>query len=101
MKNKYNKLIPQKILNTTWIDTYPHIIMASAILVDEKIARCNIGQYTLKKQYSINNPDLCQYVEKQFIANNIQEHIQIINEEFTKWLKQWRFHEDFKGIKPY
>lgn len=91
----------------TWVDTYPHIIYASVLLLDGKIENWKVGQYKWNdigdicghwKMDRLNDYEIKTTLWK---VNNDKEHRRVFNELAPKWFKQWKLADDFYGCKPY
>lgn len=88
-----------------WCDTYPHIIMASVILKDNKIKLWKVGQNPLKDKYNIDaliksHPEY-SYQEKEWTVFNDLGHNKVFDEHSKNWFKQWKLHEDYVGEGPF
>ena len=88
-----------------WCDTYPHIIIASVILKDNKIKLWKTGQNALKDKYDIENTVLnhpkYSYQEKEWTVYNDLEHEKVFNSYSKDWFKQWELHEKHLGGSPF
>lgn len=88
-----------------WCDTWPHEIVASVILKDNKIMLWKVGQNPLSDKYSIEglteaHPEY-SYAEKKWTVYNDLGHSKVFNQYSKKWMKQWEVHEDRLGGSPF
>jgi hypothetical protein len=88
-----------------WCDTYPHIIVASVILKNNKIKLWKTGENRLKDKYNIDmlikeHPEY-SYQEKEWTAYNDLGHNKVFAEYSKDWFRQWELHEDYKGMSPF
>lgn len=88
-----------------WCDTWPHTIVASVILKDNKIKLWKVGQNRLKDKYDIKglikaHPEY-SYQEKEWIVHNDLGHNKVFSEHSKKWYRQWKLHEDYHGSSPF
>ena len=88
-----------------WCDTYPHIIVASVILKDNKIKLWKVGQNRLRDTYDIEGTikihPAYSYEEKEWIVFNDLDHEKVFIEDSKKWFKQWEHHEKHLGGSPF
>lgn len=82
-----------------WLETYPHIIIASAI-VDEnnvlyewKVGERSYDDYFIHEGYSVKL--------KMWTVNNNVEHEKVFNSLSKQWFKNFKIAENFKGCMPY
>lgn len=88
-----------------WCDTWPHIIVASVILKDNKIKLWKVGEYSLKDKYNIEalmkeHPEY-SYQEKEWTVYNDLGHNKVFREHSRKWFSQWKLHEKHIGGSPF
>jgi len=83
-----------------WLETYPHSVFASVILVDNKIMLWKVGEYTLHSGYRIDLSK-CSYEEKEFVVNNDDEHNDVFEKLSKDWFRQWKMHEKHQGGTPF
>lgn len=105
-KEHFKKVVKSK--PTHWVDTYPHEIYASVLLLDNKILQWEIGETYWVSPLSIYiSPDMWSYIddlETKYISwtvHNSEEHNKVFQELAPEWFKQWEVHEMFRGFKPY
>lgn len=88
-----------------WADTWPHVVVASVILKDNKIIFWKIGESSLKNSFSIEalikDHPRYSYQEKKWTVNNDDEHNDIFYKYSREWFKQWEVHEDHVGCSPF
>ena len=90
-----------------WIETYPHKIYASVLLLDNKIDNWKVGQYEWKDMGNITNywkiDRINDYTVKTTFweVNSSEEHNLIFTKLSSEWFKQWELADDFMGGKPY
>lgn len=88
------------MLNKNWIETYPHKIYASVLLLDNKIIDYLIGEHYWKSPYNVTlrgqipYNDLCKCKTEYTFWNvdNREEH----NKVFSKLAKDWIKHQNKK-----
>jgi len=88
-----------------WCDTWPHTIVTSVILKDNKIKLWKTGQNPLKDKYDIenlikNHPQY-SYQEKAWPVFNDIDHEKVFADYSKKWFKQWELHEKHLGGSPF
>lgn len=88
-----------------WCDTWPHIIIASVILKDNKIKLWKVGQNPLRDKYSIEmlikeHPEY-SYEEKKWTVNNDLGHNKVFYEHSKNWFRQWELHPQHLGGSPF
>lgn len=88
-----------------WCDTWPHEIVASVILKDNKIMLWKVGQNPLSDKYMVgglekDHPEY-SYFEKRWTVHNNLGHNKVFDEHSKNWLKKWELHEDFRGSSPF
>jgi hypothetical protein len=90
-----------------WVDTYPHEIYASVLLLDNKIEGWKVGQryWTFPqeakaywKMHRIN--DYTSHWQL-WTVNNSDEHNRVFSELSTEWYRQWELADDFQLFPPY
>jgi len=88
-----------------WCDTWPHTIVASVILKDNKIKLWKVGENPLKDKYDIKALEAIHseysYQEKEFAVYDDWEHEKVFNQYSKEWFKQWELHENYKGSSPF
>lgn len=93
-----------------WVETYPHTVYASVLLLDDKIMNWKVGERKWKHNMDmtrrINRPfSLDDYVGEMvesigFEANNSEEHNHAFEVLAPEWFKQWEIDESL-GNPPY
>lgn len=88
-----------------WCDTWPHKIVCSVILKENKIMLWKVGQYPLKDKYNISglieeHPEY-SYQEKEWTVFNDLGHNKVFNEHSLNWMKQWEVHPKHLGCSPF
>lgn len=88
-----------------WCDTWPHEIVASVILKDNKIKLWKVGENALRDKYNISmlvkeHPEY-SYQEKEWTVHNDKGHNLVFGEYAPDWFKQWNLHEDYRGMSPF
>ncbi|MZK54169.1 hypothetical protein GT711_28390 [Clostridium beijerinckii] len=88
-----------------WCDTWPHIIIASVILKDNKIKLWKVGQNPLRDKYSIEmlikeHPEY-SYEEKKWTVYNDLGHNKVFYEHSKNWFRQWELHPQHLGGSPF
>lgn len=93
---------------THWVDTYPHDVYASVLLLDGKIYNYKIGQnhweypYEVKMRYSdFWKIDRMQTQYVKWTVEDDEQHSQVFTEYARHWFKNWEIHEDHIGRKAY
>ncbi|UUV46038.1 hypothetical protein [Bacillus phage vB_BanS-Thrax3] len=91
-----------------WVDTYPHDVYASVLLLDGKIYNWKIGNrywespFHVKMRYAdFDKIDRMEVHHTSFTVNNSTEHSYAFEVLSRKWFKQWDIHEDRLGAPPY
>ncbi|MED1955115.1 hypothetical protein [Brevibacillus centrosporus] len=91
-----------------WVDTYPHKVYASVLLLDGKIYNWKIGQdhwkhpHEVKMRYSdFDKLDRMYTQYAWFEVNNDEEHNRAFEVLAREWFKQWEIHENHIGAKCY
>jgi len=88
-----------------WCDTWPHVIVASVILKDNRIMLWKVGENRLSDKYNIEglireHPEY-SYKEKEWIVNNGGVNNKVFYECLKKWFNQWKLHEDHMEGSPF
>lgn len=90
-----------------WVDTYPHMVYVSVLLLDHRIENWKVGQehwanpLAVKAYWKTNR--LKDY-KTQFIGfycKNDTEHNKVFEELAPKWLKQFKHAKDYKLQRAY
>ncbi|MBD1379133.1 hypothetical protein [Metabacillus arenae] len=91
-----------------WVDTYPHEVYASVLLLDNKIYNYKIGQhyweypFQVKMRYSdFDKLDKMEAKYTSFTVENDEEHENAFRIHAREWFKQWEIHKENIGSKPY
>ncbi|HZG16940.1 MAG TPA: hypothetical protein VE710_18270 [Candidatus Bathyarchaeia archaeon] len=91
-----------------WVDTYPHKVYASVLLLDGKIYNYKIGEYywrfpgEVKMRYSdIDKLDRMTVEHTFFEVNNDIEHNRAFDVLAPEWFKNWEVHENHVGAPAY
>lgn len=88
-----------------WSDTWPHVIVASVILKNNKIKLWKVGENRLKDKYNIEalikEYSEYSYQEKEWTVQNDLGHNKVFGEHSKIWFRQWELHEDYKGCSPF
>ncbi|MFD0682392.1 MULTISPECIES: hypothetical protein [unclassified Paenibacillus] len=89
-----------------WVDTYPHVIHASVLLLDNKIENWKVGQRS-KETYEFRGfwkkdrlNDYTSYTIS-WTVNNSEEHNAVFTKIAPMWFRQWEVASDFNGSVPY
>jgi hypothetical protein len=106
-KEHFAKVINQN-KTTHWIDTYPHEVYASVLLLDNKILNWKVGEtYWESPLFVYTSLDMWFDVDDlearytSWTVHTPEEHNRVFQELAPEWFKQWEIHEKFKGFKPY
>lgn len=93
---------------THWVDTYPHKVYASVLLLDGKIYNYKIGQsfwenpLEVKMRYSdFEKIDRMTVEHTCFEVNNSEEHNTAFKVLAMDWFKNWEIHELHVGSRCY
>lgn len=90
-----------------WINTYPHEIHASVLLLDGKIENYKIGQSPKESPVEFRHfwkmDRLKDYESKttSFTANSSEEHNRIFDKDALEWMKQWELADDYSLNNPF
>lgn len=91
-----------------WVDTYPHDVYASVLLLDGKIYNWKIGQYHWESPFDVkmryadfDKVDRMEVHHTSFTVNNSGEHSHAFEVLSRKWFKQWDVSDDRVGAPPY
>lgn len=91
-----------------WVDTYPHRVYASVLLLDGKIYNYKIGQNhwehpaEVKMRLSdFNKIDRMTVEYTYFEVNNDEEHNAAFEVLARDWFKNWEIHENYIGSRCY
>lgn len=79
-----------------WIETYPHKIYASVLILDDKVMDYKIGErkwehiydVTLRGQIEIKDLDRCKVKNTCWEVNNINEHGIVFNVLAKEWIEE-------------
>lgn len=82
-----------------WADTYPHIIYASVLLLDNKIIDYKIGQrywesplhVTLRGQISMDELFRCETKHTSWEVTNDEEHNNVFENLAVSWIHKQVF----------
>lgn len=93
-----------------WVDTYPHTVTASVLLLDGKIYNWKIGNQNWKDpgKASMRVADM-HYVNegrftvenKYFEVHNRKEHDEVFDILAKQWFRNWEISEIHYGQKSY
>ncbi|MGG2091295.1 hypothetical protein AB1283_00830 [Bacillus sp. S13(2024)] len=91
-----------------WVDTYPHKVYASVLLLDNKIYNWKIGQRYWDSPFSmtIRTSDMEKFskMKTKYIhweVNTSDEHQEVFEKHAREWFKQFEIHEEYIGSDPY
>lgn len=91
-----------------WVDTYPHKVYASVLLLDGKIYNYKIGEdywkhpLEVKMRFSdFEKIDRMTVEHTYFEVNNVEEHNAAFKVLAREWFKSWEIHEDHIGARCY
>jgi len=91
-----------------WVDTYPHKVYASVLLLDGKIYNYKIGQNYWEHPGEVkmritdfHKIDRMTVEHTYFEVNNDQEHRDAFAVLAVNWFKNWEIHEDHVGSGCY
>jgi hypothetical protein len=107
-KEHFAKIINQN-KTTHWVDTYPHEVYASVLLLDNKIINYKIGERFWStpleaKIYTRKQIDFEKLKTEytSWTVYNSEEHNKAFEVYAREWFKQWEVHDDyFIGASPY
>lgn len=83
------------------MNEYPHSVIASVVLVDNKIMDWAVGHDSLASKYVIKASDKCRIEEKEFVVHSLNENNKVFRKDSKEWMKQWKIHEKFDGFEPF
>lgn len=91
-----------------WVDTYPHKVYASVLLLDDKIYNYKIGQnywkspmYVTMRTSDFDKMDRMRVEYTFFEVSDSEEHSKAFDVYARDWFKQWEVHEEYVGSKCY
>ncbi|HEK9103686.1 TPA: hypothetical protein SUB30_005189 [Bacillus pseudomycoides] len=91
-----------------WIDTYPHDVHASVLLLDGEIYNWKIGQRYWRSPWDMtwrfplpDNMDKFTVETNKWTVNTPEEHSEVFQKHAREWFKQWEVVDDYVGSKPY
>ncbi|MFJ8528505.1 hypothetical protein [Bacillus sp. NPDC094106] len=92
----------------SWIDTYPHDIHASVLLLNAEIHNWKIGErcwthpFAMKWSYPFpDNIDKFSVKTHTWTVHTPEEHSKVFQEFAPEWMKQWAVAKDYVGHMPY
>ncbi|MEI3892419.1 MULTISPECIES: hypothetical protein [unclassified Bacillus (in: firmicutes)] len=92
----------------SWIDTYPHKIHASVLLLENEIHNWKVGEnywtspFSMKWSYPFP-VNVGEYIVKHntWIVDTPEQHSKVFQELAPEWMKQWVVAKDYVGDKSY
>ena len=89
-----------------WVETYPHEVHASVLLLDNKIENWKIGERARSSPFDwkMRVSDFDKLSEfrcetKSWTANDPKEHEEVFTKHAPEWFKRWE-HADSYGGRP-
>ncbi|MGE6599686.1 hypothetical protein [Bacillus proteolyticus] len=91
-----------------WVDTYPHDVYASVLLLDGEIYNWKIGQRYWKSPWGMTwrfplpeSMDKFTVETNKWTVNTPKEPEEVFQNHAREWFKQWEVAEGYVGSNPY
>ena len=90
-----------------WLDTYPHVVCASVLLLDGKIESWKVGQhkwnapFDAKTGWKMDRIGDYKTATTEWTVNTSAEHQAAFEKLAPEWFRQWKIADDLWGSKPY
>ena len=96
--------------NSSNFNVYPHLVFASVVLVDGKIANWKTGNYRWTKETYCRSKQPCSVwggngkitvKSRSFLVHNQKEHQKAFNKKATKFYGKFDLVDGYNLIEPY